>query len=309
LYRFPAATAGARPPWRGTLAALLAFAVPAVLVAAGPLPALTRLDEAVSAAVRAAPPPALDTLAFAVTLLGDFALTVSLMTALVLMLLGAGRWALALHAAWLFFLTKLAVAGTKIALARPRPLALYEGGDSYAFPSGHATSGAVLLGVVCALFLARYRRAGAGCRVPGTARDVGTVRPETVPCADTGGAGRADRFDHRFSGVGIVAAFALPAVLIALSRVRLGAHWPSDVAAGLALGTALVLPFVWHARRSLAATSAPSVTPAALVRPEALPWLALVLLVTGYLLYATVAWPSESARYGTGARAAEVRAP
>ena len=160
MYRLPERGPGTRAlapsfPWRSTSLALGTFAALALVVVSGARPWLERLDVAASEAVRAAPPPLLDTAALAATLLGDFPLTTSLMLALVVLLLASGRIALALHAAWLFFLTKLAVAATKLALARARPLALYEGGDSYAFPSGHATSAAVLLGAIAALFLAR----------------------------------------------------------------------------------------------------------------------------------------------------------
>lgn len=256
-------------PWRGTLLPLLAFAALALAVATGTPAALGQLDARLSESVRAPTSGALDAAALVATLFGDFPLTVALMLALVALLFAFGRVALALHAAWLFFLTKLAVAATKLALGRTRPLALYEGGDAYAFPSGHATSAAVLLVVVAALFLARRTvRAATALRTPAVATDR---------------AGARDRH-----GTALVVLLAVVALAVALSRVRLGAHWPSDVVAGLALAFALARPFVWHARRG------PPL-------PNALPRLALALLVTAYLGYAAYALSSEATRYGDAA--------
>jgi|GEM_PF-590908 len=251
----PAPGSTDRFPWRGMVAAFGAFATLAALVALGPLPALERVDLALSQAVRSAPMPAADTIALAATLFGDFPLTVTMMTLLGALLLLAGRRALALHAAWLFLLTKLAVATTKITLGRARPLALFEGGDAYAFPSGHVTSAAVLLGVVGAL---------------------------TVAC----GARRRTR-------VATLGVLVLAALLVGYSRLRLGAHWPSDVLGGLALATGLTLPFAWHARRS-----AP---------PPHLAPLALATLAIGYGLYATIAWQTEAARYSLPVAASSPR--
>ena len=49
----------------------------------------------------------------------------------------------------------------------------------------------------------------------------------------------------------VVAFFSLLAVLIGMSRVYLGVHWPSDVLAGWCFGTAWAL-LVWMGDRWLA---------------------------------------------------------
>lgn len=83
-----------------------------------------------------------------------------------------------------------------------RPSLLYSGADAFSFPSGHATSAAALY-LMLAWIVGR----------------------------STTGVGRV-----------LFAASALAVVLLtALSRIYLGAHWLSDVLAGVALGSALGL--------------------------------------------------------------------
>ena len=180
-----------------------------------------------------------------VTMLGDFPLTLATMIALVLLLFAVGRTGLALHALALFTATKLLVTLVKVTIDRARPLELFAGGDVYSFPSGHTASVTVLSGVLAVLLLVRERPAA------------GTSRRSVVARSLAG------------------CLFVLPSVLVALSRVRLGAHWPSDVVASLALGTALLLPFAWHARR---------LPPL----PRRVPPLALGGFVAGYAIYATI---------------------
>lgn len=112
----------------------------------------------------------------------------------------------------------------KVTLARSRPLALYDGTGGFSFPSGHAASSIVLYGFL-AFLLARGR----------------------APAARW--------------GIALVASVLIG--LVSFSRLYLGAHWLSDVLAGLGLGTAwvalLAIAYTQHARqerlpaRSLAA--------------------------------------------------------
>ena len=91
----------------------------------------------------------------------------------------------------------------KIAVARPRPplsLAVIALPNSYSFPSGHAMSSALLLGILAFIALREERR--------------WWVRLLTAGGAGTG------------------------ALLVGVSRVYLGVHWVSDVMAGWALAGA-----------------------------------------------------------------------
>ena len=113
----------------------------------------------------------------------------------------------------------IALAGLlKLVYARPRPLLVPHLVDvtSTSFPSGHATDSAIVYLTLAAL-LAR-----------------------TVP-------GRSLR-------IYIVGVAALLTLLIGVSRVYLGVHWPSDVVAGWAIGAAWALACsLVHARLSASA--------------------------------------------------------
>ena len=115
-------------------------------------------------------------------------------------------WALLAH--WVAAVAFAVIAPTllKQLLAIPRPGAV-AGVEEYAFPSGHATRAAVLYG-----FLA-----------------VAAARGLTLPWR---------WLPYSLAGVAAVA--------VAFSRVYLGAHWPSDVIGGLALG------FAWAALLGIA---------------------------------------------------------
>ena len=107
----------------------------------------------------------------------------------------------------------IAMAGTamfvplfKLILHRSRPIELYAGADAYSFPSGHATLTAVLFGISAVLI----------------AHDLNRWLKATV--------------------------FTISAALvitIGFSRIYLGAHWMSDVLAGLLFGTAMVSAFAF----------------------------------------------------------------
>lgn len=233
-----------------SVALVAAFGLLATLDAAsGP----ARVEALVSTWLQERRSPALDRLMIGATLLGDHRLTTTLMIALVALLALARRPWLAVHAASVFLSIKLAVALLKVTLARARPLDLPATADLYAFPSGHAASAGVVLGVVGALWLARRSD---------RARDATLALP-----------------------------FALLAALVALSRVYLGAHWPSDVAGALALALALVAAFDWQLRRA-----APL--------PSFVPHAALALLIGGYLLYVAALFAVEAPRYAPTAQEA-----
>lgn len=94
----------------------------------------------------------------------------------------------------------------KLLLSRSRPMELYAGADSYSFPSGHATLNAVLFGI-CAVLIAHER--------------------------------------SRWLKAGIFTVMAAYVITIGFSRIYLGAHWMSDVLAGLLFGTAIVSAFAF----------------------------------------------------------------
>ncbi|MGS4886646.1 VTT domain-containing protein [Roseibium sp. MB-4] len=107
----------------------------------------------------------------------------------------------------------IAIAGTaifvpllKLMLHRSRPMELYTGADSFSFPSGHATLNTVLFGI-CAVLIAHDR--------------------------------------SRWVKAGIFTVTVAYVITIGFSRIYLGAHWMSDVLAGLLFGTAIVSAFAF----------------------------------------------------------------
>ncbi len=107
----------------------------------------------------------------------------------------------------------IAMAGTamfvplfKLILHRSRPIELYAGADAYSFPSGHATLTAVLFGI-CAVLIAH---------------DL-----------------------NRWLKATVFTVSATLVITIGFSRIYLGAHWMSDVLAGLLFGTAMVSAFAF----------------------------------------------------------------
>lgn len=82
--------------------------------------------------------------------------------------------------------------------------------STYSFPSGHAVASTVLYGVLCALALQRVK--------------------------------------SRFWRMAAAAAATAMVLLVAFSRVYLGAHYLSDVIAGIAVGVACVAVFLRRVR-------------------------------------------------------------
>lgn len=193
----------------------------------------------------------LDSLMVGMTMLGDFPLTTTLMLGIVVVLLVARRYWLAMHATAVFISVKLAVAVVKTLVDRGRPLDLYVGGDVYSYPSGHTASAATLLGVCTVLILAPRLRS----KRPGRARRLVTI--------------------------GMLSALAL---MVAVSRVYLQAHWPSDVVASMALAICLAAAFEWQVRASLPL-------------PRWVPGVVGVGLVVGYSTYLLLRFNVEIARY------------
>jgi membrane protein DedA with SNARE-associated domain/membrane-associated phospholipid phosphatase len=160
---------------------------------------LVRADKAVFELLQSLRVPAVDRVVIAVTELGDASVTVAVTLVALLWL----AWHRAWHAACYCI---AAVAGAtlfavllKLTLQQARPMSLYTGRIAFSFPSSHTTVSAALYGFLAVL----------------VGREVGMrLRISTALAA------------------------ALLVLLVALSRLYLGVHWLSDVAAGL--------PLVWH---------------------------------------------------------------
>ena len=174
-------------------------------------PYLSQLDQGLLALLQAQRTASLDSLMVLITRLGD--LRTQLIAAVVLCLvLLATRQCRALYLAVGATLgTALANTALKALFARSRPDVLLEPLSSYSFPSGHSSA-------AFAFFLLLGLLAGRG-------------QPP------------------RWRLTWLLLA-SLPATAIALSRVYLGVHWPSDIIAGAVLAAgicALSLALVqWH---------------------------------------------------------------
>lgn len=148
---------------------------------------LVRVDTAIFQSLQALRTPAGDALMIGITELGDTVVTTSVTIVVFLWLVGQRAWRTAIYwAAAVGFAATLNTI-TKLAIHRPRPGDLgYVGVSEFSFPSGHATVNAVLYGFLAFLITRQLRPAW---RLP------------------------------------IFAAVASFAMLIAFSRLYLGANW------------------------------------------------------------------------------------
>lgn len=169
-------------------------------------PAFVRADESISGYLQSLRTEPFDKLMVGVTMLGDGMVLGPIAAAVLAVFLWHRRWRVAGALATAFVSAALFVPLVKTFIHRARPITLYNGADSYSFPSGHATLSATIIGM-CVLVVVR-----------------------DLPV-------RAQRIIY------IVAAVAIG--LIAFSRLYLAAHWPSDVGAGLMFGGSLVFGLAW----------------------------------------------------------------
>ena len=141
-----------------------------------------------------------DSVMIAITELGDTAVVVPITIIVLLWLAWKRAWRTAGY--WLVAIAGASALNTviKAALHRPRPGELfYSGWSAFSFPSGHSTVNVVLYGFLTFLIARELRPAW---RLP------------------------------------VILGVACLILLIAFSRLYLGAHWLSDVIGGLAFGTA-----------------------------------------------------------------------
>ncbi len=146
-----------------------------------------------------------DEIMIVITMLGDGLVITVLALTIVAWLTWRKAYRAAIAAAIAIVAGKLFVPVMKFGIQRPRPLELpYGGPEFFSFPSGHATMAAVVFGVLAVLV------------------------------------------SHSMGRWGRAAVYAICGSIItaiAYSRVYLGAHWLSDVLAGLLFGTVIVAAF------------------------------------------------------------------
>ncbi|MDO9622787.1 MAG: bifunctional DedA family/phosphatase PAP2 family protein [Pseudomonas sp.] len=159
-------------------------------------PRLDQFDSGLLALVQEQRSPGLDALMVLITRLGDFHSQLAVGALLCLLLLLARQWRALLFAGGALLATALANGALKALFARQRPDVLLEPLSSFSLPSGHSSA-------AFAFFLVLGVLAGRGA-------------PARLRLAWL-----------------LVASF--PAMAIAMSRVYLGVHWPSDIIAGALL--------------------------------------------------------------------------
>lgn len=174
-------------------------------------PRLAALDHGLLDLLQSVRSAALDQWMVMLTRLGDRTVQLLLGCLLVAVLVLAGQRRAALFAGASLLLTALAVQILKLLLERPRPQLLLESLHSYSLPSGHSAA-------AFAFFLV-----------------LGVL------------AGRGQPARWRVTWLLLA---GMPAVLIALSRVYLGVHWPTDVLAGAVLASCVCAACMalvqWH---------------------------------------------------------------
>jgi undecaprenyl-diphosphatase len=174
-------------------------------------PYLTALDQGVMTLVQEHRQPVLDEVAVTLTLIGEFRNMLMFSALLVALLLLCRQWRHALFAVGTLLVTALANTATKYFFARVRPEVLTDPLTTFSMPSGHASGS-------FALFLT---------------------------LAVLAGRGQPPRMRLTWLLIG-----CMPALAIALSRVYLGAHWPTDVLAGAMLACCVCAAVLWLSQRS-----------------------------------------------------------
>ena len=179
---------------------------------------LVRADAAIFHFLQSLRTPVIDQVMVAITELGDAAVVIPVLLVTLVWLAWQRAWRAAIYGFAAVAGASLFAFLMKITLQQTRPDAIFAGWNSYSFPSGHATASAALYGFLVVLI-----------------------------CREVGVRAR----------VAVTLAAVLLVGAIAFSRLYLGAHWLSDVTAGLAFGVAWVallgIVYLQHARREVRA--------------------------------------------------------
>ena len=211
-------------------------------------PYLTALDQGVMTLVQEHRSPMLDDVAVTFTLIGEFRNMLMFSAVLTGLLLITRQWRQAVFTCSTLLCTALANTVTKHFFARMRPEVLSDPLVSYSMPSGHASGS-------FALFLTLAVLAGRG-------------QPPRM------------RLTWLLLG-------CLPALAIAISRVYLGAHWPTDVLAGAMLAACVCAASLWLSQRQ---------TPLNAMPPKVW-WLVLPALVGMFAFFLLRHLPHAMLRY------------
>ncbi len=163
-------------------------------------PRLGAIDQGLMQLIQTERQPSLDLAMVFITRLGDFDAQLYAGVALVLLVLLLRHWRAGLFAGLTLLGTALANDHLKHGIARARPEVLLEPLSTYSLPSGHASAAFALFLTLSVL------------------------------------AGRGEPVRMRVTWLALA---CLPAGAIALSRVYLGVHWPTDVLAGALLAAAV----------------------------------------------------------------------
>lgn len=180
-------------------------------------------DVAIASQVSRWREPALTDVMLIITSLGDSAYLIFMGFLIAAAFAARRAWRATGAAVTAFLILPLAVSTVKATLARVRPTAeLYSGADAFSFPSGHAANSALIYGTLALMAFTSLK---------GAAKWVAT------------------------------SALVLLIILIAFSRIYIGAHWPSDALAGLALGAGVLSMLSWVLRHTPPKPATPRTTP------------------------------------------------
>lgn len=146
-----------------------------------------------------------------VTLLGDTPVTTAVAVTSAAWMWWRGQRTIAIALIVTLGVTIAFVLGVKSTMHFPRPTELFHGAEAFSFPSGHATFAATLYGILGWI----------------VTRELDGYRKAII--------------------LAVVATFI---GAIAFSRIYLGAHWPSDVVAGLLFGAGATAVFAVVFRRT-----------------------------------------------------------